>query len=169
MSSSKTVKVIGGGGHVGQGYMLREGPGVAAFFVDVWSQQHNRLYPIASGRDLDGFPQLHLVPQEDNGDAAMVSISFPEYPGYNVHCSGGGKTIAVCLSNWDDGMRSVTSPTPSPNYVCPDELDTLIDQAQMSPEQEAWCVMAVMDYRLACQQVKLAIEYNNKRNKAHVE
>ena len=56
-------------------------------------------------------------------------------------------------------------------YPTPDELDTLIDQAQMSPEQEAWCIMAVMDYRMACQQVMLAIEYNTntKRNKAHVE
>ena len=54
-------------------------------------------------------------------------------------------------------------------YPTPDELDALIDQAQMSPDQEAWCVMAVMDYRLVCQQVKLAIEYNEKRNKAHVE
>jgi len=54
-------------------------------------------------------------------------------------------------------------------YPTPDELDTLIDQAHMSPEQEAWCVMAVMDYRMACQQVRLAIEYNEKRSKARVE
>jgi hypothetical protein len=56
------------------------------------------------------------------------------------------------------------------DYPTPDQLDTLIDQAQMSPEQEAWCIAACFDYRMACQQVKLAIEYNNtKRNKAHVE
>lgn len=47
-------------------------------------------------------------------------------------------------------------------YPTPDQLDALIDQAQMSPDQEAWCVMAVMDYRLACQQVKLAIAKKEK-------
>ena len=50
-------------------------------------------------------------------------------------------------------------------YPTPDQLDTLIDQAQMSPEQEAWCVAACFDYRMACQQVKLAIEYNNRKSK----
>ena len=44
-------------------------------------------------------------------------------------------------------------------YPAPDELDALIDQAQMSPDQEAWCVMAVMDYRLVCQQVALALHH----------
>ena len=100
MSDSKTVKVVGGDGHVGQGYMLREGPGVVAFFIDVRSDKYNRLFPFASGRGFDGYPQLDLIPDEEN-EEAMISISFPEYPGYNVHCSGGGKTIAVCLSNWD--------------------------------------------------------------------
>ncbi len=47
-------------------------------------------------------------------------------------------------------------------YPTPDELDALIDKAQMSPDQEAWCVMAVMDYRLVCQQVMLAIAMKEK-------
>ena len=54
-------------------------------------------------------------------------------------------------------------------YPTPDELDALIDKAQMSPDQEAWCVMAVMDYRLAARQVMLAIEYNNRKNISSVE
>ena len=58
---------------------------------------------------------------------------------------------------------------PTTPYPTPDELDALIDQAQMSPDQEAWCVMAVMDYRLAARQVMLAIEYNNRKRKEHVE
>lgn len=48
------------------------------------------------------------------------------------------------------------------DYPTPDELDALIDQAQMSPDQEAWCVMAVMDYRLAARQVMLAIAQKEK-------
>lgn len=47
-------------------------------------------------------------------------------------------------------------------YPTPDELDALIDRAQMSPDQEAWCVMAVMDYRLAARQVMLAIAAKEK-------
>lgn len=47
-------------------------------------------------------------------------------------------------------------------YPTPDELDALIDKAQMSPDQEAWCVMAVMDYRLAARQVMLAIASKEK-------
>ena len=101
MTNSKTVRVVGADGHVGQGYMLREGPGVVAFFVDVRSDKYDRLFPFASGRDFEGFPGLYLAPIEDD-DEGMIFISFPEYPGYNVQCSGGGKTIAVCLSNWDE-------------------------------------------------------------------
>lgn len=61
------------------------------FYIDV----HDRAYVSSSSTDDDNCPMVFL---EDADGPDDTLISFPSYPGFRVHCGGGGKTIAIALT-----------------------------------------------------------------------
>lgn len=83
-----------------EGYMLKRSDNVAAFYLDGWGST-GRIYPVASAKEvfIDGqlvnFPELIIENGED--ESVLTTVCFPEYKGWRVHCTGGGKTMAVCL------------------------------------------------------------------------
>lgn len=86
---------------VGEGYMLKRGENVAAFYADVRGDA-KRLQPICSSRFADlsdgskNLPSVSLVQETD--DKHLLTICFPEFEGWSVHSIRGGKTLAICLT-----------------------------------------------------------------------
>ena len=83
-----------------QGYMLKRSEDVAAFYLDGWGET-GRIYAISTclstwmaGKILH-YPSITIEDGED--DSSISEICFPEYEGWRVHCTGGGKTMAICL------------------------------------------------------------------------
>ena len=83
-----------------KGYMLKRSEDVAAFYLDGWGKT-GRIYCLNSCNSsaIDGkianIPSLWI---EDGAAVhAITEICFPEFEGWRVHCTGGGKTMAICL------------------------------------------------------------------------
>ena len=83
-----------------KGYMLKRSENVAAFYLDGWGAT-GRIYCLSSCRSTwsDGevidIPSITIDNGEDN--SSLTEICFPEFEGWRVHCTGGGKTMAICL------------------------------------------------------------------------
>lgn len=83
-----------------EGYMLKRSDNVAAFFLDGWGNT-GRIYCISYcnsamvGGEMQDVPELMLEDGDD--DSSITTICFPEYKGWRIHCTRGGKTMAVCL------------------------------------------------------------------------
>lgn len=104
---SDTVKVVNvrndSGIRISNGYMLKKGDNVAAFYADVVGTV-NRAEAFASSCTtsvkIDGkfqpFPCLML--EGEDPKTPIQEIYFPEFPGWKVHCTDGGKTLQVCLT-----------------------------------------------------------------------
>lgn len=56
-------------------------------------------------------------------------------------------------------------PNPPANYVCPDELDSMIERANLSPREEAYCMGIVMEYRIVCRQIQLNLKAKEEKVK----
>lgn len=81
------------------GYILKQGEGVAAFYLDGWGNT-GRIYPVSysSVSYVDGkhikCPSIEI----ENGDNSMCTeIYFPDFEGYRTHSVSGGKTMSICL------------------------------------------------------------------------
>lgn len=83
-----------------EGYMLKRSENVAAFYLDGRGKT-GRIYALTSCATswIDGkivkIPSLCIENGEE--DSEVTEICFPEYEGWDVHCTGGGKVMAVCL------------------------------------------------------------------------
>lgn len=87
---------------IGNGYMLKKGDNVAAFYADQIGEAL-RAYPLASSTSfsvVDGvsrkIPSIILETSEGAGETQ--EISFPEFEGWDVHCVSGGKILSICLT-----------------------------------------------------------------------
>ena len=83
-----------------KGFMLKRSENVAAFYLDGWGAT-GRIYCLSSCNSsaIDGkivnIPSLWIEDGED--ESSLTEICFPEFEGWRVHCTGGGKTMAICL------------------------------------------------------------------------
>lgn len=96
-SSVKILVLQQGDAVVGQeGYSLRESPSVVAFCLDGWGKT-GRIYTVATSvTSLPiGTPIICVENGEDNSE--LTEITFPEYEGWSVFCTTGGKTMSICL------------------------------------------------------------------------
>lgn len=59
----------------------------------------------------------------------------------------------------------MTNPTP---YITPDEADAFVEKLSLSPEEEAWTLMAIMDYRIVCRTL-VGLARNQLVEKSDVE
>ena len=82
------------------GYMLKKSNDVAAFYLDGWGKT-GRIYCLSYCNSIWRDEEVVKIPSIciENGedDTALTDICFPEFEGWRVHCTGGGKTMAVCL------------------------------------------------------------------------
>lgn len=99
------VKTVNSGTAVlsSTGYDVKLGVNVVSFWVDAWGQT-GRAYPVSTssstsdGDALVDVPSIVLESGMDDTNEVLTEICFPEFPGWNVHCCSGGKTVAVCLT-----------------------------------------------------------------------
>ena len=83
-----------------EGYMLKRSEDVSAFYLDGWGKT-GRIYCLSScdtsfiNGNIVNIPNLWIEDGED--DSSITEICFPEFEDWRVHCTGGGKTMAVCL------------------------------------------------------------------------
>lgn len=83
-----------------KGYMLKRSEDVAAFYLDGGGNT-GRIYSLSScdSSSIDGkianIPSLWIEDGEDS--SAITEICFPEFEGWRVHCTSGGKIMAICL------------------------------------------------------------------------
>lgn len=82
------------------GYMLKQSEDVAAFYMDGWGKT-GRIYPVSSSTSIvqEGkiahYPSIMIEDGEET--STYTEIYFPEYEGWTVHSTNGGKTMSVCL------------------------------------------------------------------------
>ena len=82
------------------GYMLKRGENVVAFYIDAIG----RAYPTASSssvyfgdtKTMKNCPSLTII--ENDFDDDQTEIYFPEFEGWSVHSTTGGKTMSICLT-----------------------------------------------------------------------
>lgn len=91
---------------IGNGYMLKKGDNVAAFYADQIGDSL-RAYPLATSTAFSvvagvtrKIPSVILEPvdDDDDDDFEAQEISFPEFEGWDVHCVSGGKILSICLT-----------------------------------------------------------------------
>ena len=80
---------------ISDGYYLKTGEKVASFYID----SHSRIRAVSTSTLMGcpGFPSVEIEPVSKQ-NAKVTEIYFPEYEGWNVHCCGVGKTMAICLT-----------------------------------------------------------------------
>ena len=83
-----------------EGYMLKKSQDVAAFFLDgrgssgrIYSLSYSTTSPIFN----KGYDCPSLMLEDGEHGTEPTEICFPEYEGWSVHCTGGGKTMSICL------------------------------------------------------------------------
>lgn len=89
-----------------QGYMLKRSEDVAAFYLDGWGETgriYTEMYANSTWKDgkLVVIPTIWLSNGNECLEEALTEIRFPEYEGWRVHCTSGGKTMAICLVKED--------------------------------------------------------------------
>lgn len=80
---------------LGHGYLVVGNEDVVCFYVDVRESPTGRAYVVSSSNTIEGFPSMTLESGCD--DDAWSEVCFPEYVGYSVFATGGGKTMSICL------------------------------------------------------------------------
>lgn len=86
-----------------EGYMLKRGEKVAAFYLDGWGET-GKIYPVSTCSSAY-FPETKNTKQYpsiafDSGDeeCSITEVCFPEFEGWEVHSYRGGKTMSICLT-----------------------------------------------------------------------
>lgn len=76
------------------GYMLVGGPDAVCFYVD--SERRARVS--SSTQSEAGCPVVFLTCEDDQGPSQVeTEIEFPEFPGWQFHAGGAGKTLSLAL------------------------------------------------------------------------
>lgn len=75
------------------GYGVERGENIVCFFID----PVGKAYVEGTSYSDDGNPLLYLSFGDYNGDELYTVVEFPEFKGYSVHATRGGKTISVAL------------------------------------------------------------------------
>lgn len=86
---------------LGHGYLVVGNEDVVCFYVDVRESPTGRAYAVSSSSTVEGYPSLAI----DSGraedvwseDDSWTEVCFPEFAGFSVFATGGGKTLSICL------------------------------------------------------------------------
>lgn len=87
------VKVVGT-----NGYLLARGENCACFYVDVMDRAY---VDFSSYNHETGCPTVTLY-ETESMEEFPTTVEFLEFPGWKVHSTNSGKTIAIALINFDN-------------------------------------------------------------------
>lgn len=77
----------------GVGYMLLGNDECVSFYIDV----NKRAWVEATSYTVDDCPSVFISGPDESGP--FLEVFFPEYKGWRVHSTSGGKSIGICLVN----------------------------------------------------------------------
>jgi hypothetical protein len=88
---------------IGNGYNVKNGENVVAFYVDAWTKT-GRAYPMSSSssiyfhdtKETLNYPSIQY--EDGETETGFAEMWFPEFEGWHVHAVSGGKTMSICLT-----------------------------------------------------------------------